>query len=851
VPKVIDFGIAKAAGQQLTEHTLVTGFGAVVGTLEYMSPEQAELNQLDIDTRSDIYALGVLLYELLTGTTPLEKRRLKEESLWEVLRLIREEEPPRPSSRLSSTDQLPAVAANRSLEPKRLSGLVRGELDWIVMKALEKDRERRYDSANGLAADIGRYLADEPVQACPPSAGYRLGKFIRRNRGRLVVAALALVFLASLGGVAAWAAKDRADRAQEVGLQQTAQRVALETDMGRDLDDALSSCRQGRLREASALVDHAQALVARGGAGEDLGGRVAQARTDVDMAARLEAIRLERASVKDGNFDFAGAYERYWEAFRDYGLDVTSLDAEAAAVRIEASAIKDQLVAALGDWLLVRYYLDLSPDGRLLNVLRRADADPWRGRLRDAFGHGDKHALEDLARDPEATAQPPATLGLLGAVLERLDERPLAVEVLRSAQQRRPNDFWINHELARLLVRLKPARASEAVRYYQAALALRPDSPGVHLNLGLALHNQGDLAGAVAEYRKAIDIQSDYVQAHTSLGNALRDQGDLAGAVAECRKAIELDPKSGDAHIVLGNAFHAQGDLTGSVAECHKAIELKPNLAMAHTNLGNALRDQGDLAGAVAECRKAIELKPAFAEAHCNLGGALRRQGEFQAALAELRRGHELGSRNPHWRYPSAAWVRHCQRLIELDGQLPDILAGKAAPASAGVRIELAQLCSCKRLHRAAAHFYEDAFAAEPKLADDLGAGHRYDAACAAALAGCGQGKDADQLDSKERARLRQQALDWLRADLKSCQQLMNKLAGKAGPVIAQRMQHWLADTDFAGLRGEQALAKLPEAERQAWQKLWQEVELLRRSAAATTKSADQAQGKEGSPRKN
>jgi WD40 repeat protein/serine/threonine protein kinase/tetratricopeptide (TPR) repeat protein len=190
VPKVIDFGVAKATGPQLTEHTLVTGFGAVVGTLEYMSPEQAELNQLDIDTRSDIYSLGVLLYELLTGTTPLEKKRLKQASMLEVLRLIREEEPPKPSTRLSSTEELPSVAANRGLERRKLSGLVRGELDWIVMKALEKDRRRRYETANGLALDVQRYLADEPVLAGPPSTTYRLRKFARRNRGVLTAATL-------------------------------------------------------------------------------------------------------------------------------------------------------------------------------------------------------------------------------------------------------------------------------------------------------------------------------------------------------------------------------------------------------------------------------------------------------------------------------------------------------------------------------------------------------------------------------------------------------------------------------------------------------------------------------------
>jgi serine/threonine protein kinase len=196
VPKVIDFGVAKATGQQLTEHTLVTGFGAVVGTLEYMSPEQAEVNQLDIDTRSDIYSLGVLLYELLTGTTPLDRKRLKEAAMLEVLRMIREDEPPRPSTRLSdSKDSLPSISSQRHMEPAKLTKLVRGELDWIVMKALEKDRNRRYETANGFAMDVQRYLADEAVLACPPSAWYRLRKVLRRNKGAVLAASLVIASL--------------------------------------------------------------------------------------------------------------------------------------------------------------------------------------------------------------------------------------------------------------------------------------------------------------------------------------------------------------------------------------------------------------------------------------------------------------------------------------------------------------------------------------------------------------------------------------------------------------------------------------------------------------------------------
>ena len=205
VPKVIDFGVAKATAQRLTERTMFTEFGQVLGTMEYMSPEQSKFNQLDIDTRSDIYSLGVLLYELLAGSTPFEGKRLHEAAFDEMLRIIREEEPPKPSTRLSSIDTLPSVAANRHTEPARLSKDVRGELDWIVMKALEKDRNRRYETASGFAADIERHLHDEPVEAGPPSAAYRLKKFIRRNKagvlaGSAIVAALVLgLTVASIG----------------------------------------------------------------------------------------------------------------------------------------------------------------------------------------------------------------------------------------------------------------------------------------------------------------------------------------------------------------------------------------------------------------------------------------------------------------------------------------------------------------------------------------------------------------------------------------------------------------------------------------------------------------------------
>ena len=248
---------------------------------------------------------------------------------------------------------------------------------------------------------------------------------------------------------------------------------------------------------------------------------------------------------------------------------------------------------------------------------------------------------------------------------------------------------------------------------------------------------------------------------------------------------------------------------------------------MAHYHLGDVLHLQGDFPGCRAAYEKAIALKPDYAEAHCRLGMLLQLQGEFATAVEELRRGHELGSKDPRWRHPSAQWLRQCQRLLELDGRLPDILAGKAAPANSDERIELAQVCACKQRNRDAVRFYEEAFASQPAHR----AVHRYDAACRAALAGCGRDKGSDKLDDKERARLRSLALDWLRADLEARGRLLDKEPARAAANVAATLQQWLVDAGLGGVRGPQALAKLPEAERPTWQKLWKDVAYLLKRA--------------------
>jgi tetratricopeptide (TPR) repeat protein len=1111
VVKVIDFGIAKALGQQLTDKTLLTGYTQMIGTPLYMSPEQAALSDVDIDTRSDIYSLGVLLYELLTGTTPFDRQRLKNADFDEVRRLIREEDPAKPSTRISTMEASAAttVSKRRQCDRKRLSSLLRGELDWIVMTALEKDRERRYGTASDLAADIQRYLQDEPVRACPPSSWYRWRKFARRRKAGLAIAGLILLFIVLLGGGGGWVVRDRTAREEELQRDQAARQSLLEERVTHALKQAGAAQAQGQWHDALATAARAEELLASEG-GEQQRRQVHELRRDLELVTQVADVRLRSSADKDGYFDLALRDSAYAQLFREHGLDFSKgVDRAQVAGRIREKSTCLEVAAALHDWAMVCRKTRPATDTTwkdLLAIARAADPNPWRNQLRDAWEHFDADALEKLVQSDKVAELPAPTLALLGESLADTGRGEAAIQILRRAQLRYPADFWINLLLALALHRAEPARLDQAIGYYRAALAVRPQSPGVYVDLGAALrekdevdaaiamyqqaihlnpnlmvahHNlgfalqkqgkfeeavaahrqavrlkkdddwvhyglgialfrqgktdealaelelavqlkgdnastrsalgevlraKGRLDEAIAECREAIHLHEDYAAAHANLGAALGGKGLVDEAIAECRAAIRLDndceaghynlgraliakgqfdealvefqetlrinKNHAEAHSNLGNLLWRKGRLKEASAAQRKAIELKPDLYEAHLNLGVLLREQGDLDGAIAEdlaairinqgaaeahshlsfayfgkrrfddavaaaqtaihldkalpeahnnlalalhakgrfdeaiaalqeairlnnqypqahfnlgiawqhkgrlddalteFSEAIRLRPDYADAHgklgsvlrakgkldeaiaafrqgiryredlgwlhCDLGLALCVKGEFIQALAELRRGHELQPANSTEASESAKWIRDYEPLAALEKKLPDIVSGKQQPKDNEERLGVAFLChQYKKQHAAAARLYAEALAAEPKINGNVPSIIRYKAACAAALAGCCQGTDGSSLDERERSRWRRQSLDWLRAELAVWRGLLTNADQKRRLAVDRCLGSWCQDASLEGIRDSKALAQLPAAERPDWEKLWQEIEDVRKAAVS------------------
>jgi serine/threonine protein kinase/tetratricopeptide (TPR) repeat protein len=570
VPKVIDFGVAKAMHQPLTESTVYTEFGAVVGTLQYMAPEQAEMSPLGVDTRADVYALGVLLYELLTGTTPLDRKRLRKAALGEVLRILKEEEPPKPSTRLTqSKESLASVAAQRRTEPAKLMKEVRGELDWIVMKCLEKDRTRRYETASGLARDVERHLADEAVEACPPSAGYRLGKLARRYKGPVFAAALLL--LALLGGIVgtSWGLV-RAERARQAEAQQR----QLAEDKEHEARAAAEEERQARAREAEqrqraeelkklaeehkrqAEANERQALEEK---------RVAEAvRTFLQQDLLRQADATEQANALR---HAGGGFEA-----KENPTIKELLDRAAAALtpaKIEARFPKQREVQASILRTVGDTYRDIGDYGKAVEFLVRASAT-----YRDTLGADHPDTLSTLDN-------------LAGAYKDagRTADAIALFEQVRDAKRKKlgadhPSTLTTLHNLA--LAYLDAGRTEDAIALFEEvrdALVKKLGADHPHIfktlnNLAVAYRKAGRTGEAIVLYEQVRNalvkkLGTDHPDTLTTLGNlalAYRDAGKLEQALPLFQQAATGIEKRHFVH------QYAAG-IVGNLIDCHERLK--------------------------------------------------------------------------------------------------------------------------------------------------------------------------------------------------------------------------------------------------------------------------------------
>jgi tetratricopeptide (TPR) repeat protein len=558
VVKVIDFGVAKAAGQQLTDRTLVTGFGAIVGTLEYMSPEQAELNNQDIDTRSDIYALGVLLYELMAGTPPFSRKELENAGMIEMLRVIREQEPSKPSTKLSTADGLPTLAANRGTEPAQLTKLVRGELDWIVMKALEKDRTRRYETANGFARDIQRYLADEPVEACPPSTAYKLRKFARKNRKGLFTAAAVFVLLVGAAVISTWQAI-RAMRA-EVAASANAEKAR------RSADEAKRNAQQAR-DEANAK---AVALKAE-----------QQARADETKARQqaFAALRSMTADVVERKFaqgtvltEDDRAFLRGVIAQFDAFAAIKGDDADSRAVRAEGRYRVGVIRSKLGELKEAEQDYD-----QALSIYKQLAADvPARPEFRQqrARSHNARGSLlQEKGRLEEAEKDYDQALSIQKQLTAEFPDR-------RELRQQLAN----SHNNRSLLL-TQTGRLKEAEQGYDQAVSIQkqlaadfPAAPEFRGELANSYTNRGILLSATSRFEAA---EQDYDRALNILKQLVND----FPTRPEFRQALA------SSHDFLGQLLKGSGRLQEVEQHYDQTLSIRKQLAADFPSLPELRRE--------------------------------------------------------------------------------------------------------------------------------------------------------------------------------------------------------------------------------------------------------------------
>jgi serine/threonine-protein kinase len=596
VPKIVDFGIARRL--EGNEGPALTLEGTPIGTASYMAPEQAlgvTAAPADLCARVDVYALGAILYELLTGRPPF-RAATAAETVQQVI----------------SQDPAP---------PSRLNDKVPRDLETICLKCLAKEPSRRYASAAALADDLRCFDAGRPILARPVGWAERSWRWGRRNpmAAALLVTALALVGLASGGGM--WAARQRGVQQAEAAQRDREMNI----DVGTTVDQAASLRKTYHFDQARELLEQARQ---RAKAGPDkLRSQVEQALYDLNVATRLDAARLQAATLVSGEYDYAGADRRYAEAFADAGLGREGDDVATLAKQVNESALRAELVGALDDWVSI--CANPTRQAWLLKAARAADPDfaQYRPSLPDLPAGSDE--LLRLASDVRATELSPQLTTALARSL-RL-RRVNAQQLLSEAQARFPNDFWLNFYLGVELHRAK--RWHEALAFYQAALAIRPKVSLVHNYLGLVRYELGQIDAAMDHFQHALALDPKHAAAHFNLGNALRSKDQLDAAIDHFKRGVELSDEDAAIHTNLGNALAMAGRMDEAIGQFQRALRLDPNYPKAHYNLGNLLSATGQWDQAIDRFQQALRLDPQYALAHYSLGNALSAKRQWGEAI--------------------------------------------------------------------------------------------------------------------------------------------------------------------------------------------------------------------------
>ncbi len=582
IPKVIDFGVAKAVGQRLIDRTMFTEIGQIVGTLEYMAPEQAELNNLDVDTRADIYSLGALLYELLTGSTPFTAQQLRSVGISEMLRVIKDSDPAKPSTRISTVADLPKVASNRQLDPTRLASAIRGELDWITLKCLEKDRGRRYESAIGLADDLERYLADEPVLACPPSASYRFRKIVRRNRPVIAAASAFAVLL--VGGIVAQSialvAVNRERKAKVVALEAEAKRrkqtqEALDAMSSQVIEDWLT-------KQPVLLPEHKQFLEMALGFYEDFATDSGQ---DEESRAAV-AIAQQRVGTIRGRL---GQHADAQAASR------RSRDIFAQLVRDFPNQPKYRLELAKAN-LKLGYLMGLSGQFQ--------EAEPEVRQGLEIYGH----LTTDFPDETDYRRGQGETLTRLGVILKNLgrlresrDAYEQALEIRRKLSDKFPNEPIYQEDLG-----------------------------STYLNLGNVLDDLALSVESLESHRKAVAI---YEKLAAEASSVWRYRDQLAICLSNLGIVLNQDEKTEpDAEAAFRQSLAIRTQLA---AEFPTVPEHRRGLAIALNNLGIVLKDTERWQEAEEAYRKTLAIHQQLAADYPTV---VTHQNEVAGAMANLAR---------------------------------------------------------------------------------------------------------------------------------------------------------------------------------------------------------------------